>query len=85
MDVEQATMTIKKARGIQALYAEDEGIKSTQTNVVNNGFEVSRSTYDIACRAIGVDERSFTEREFHFLRKTSIKEMLDKHGITYAP
>lgn len=85
MDVEQATMTVKKARGIQTLYAEDEGIKRTQTNVVTNGFEVSIFTYDIACRAIGVDERSFTEREFHFLRKTTIKDMLDKHGVAYAP
>ena len=85
MDVEQATMTTKKACGIQTLYAADDGIKRTQTNVAVNGFEVSVFTYDLACRAIGVDERFFTEREFHFLRKTTIKDMLDKHGVTYAP
>jgi len=85
MDVEQATMTTKKARGIQALYVEDEGVKRTQTNVVVNGFNVSVFTYDLACRAIGVDERSLTERELHFLRKTTIKDMLEKHGVMYTP
>jgi alkylhydroperoxidase family enzyme len=85
MHVEQATMTTKKACGIQTLYAQDEGIKRTQTNVVVNGFQASVFTYDLACRAIGVDERSFTEREFHFLRKTTIKDMLDKLGVNYAP
>lgn len=85
MDVEQATATIKKACGIQTLYVQDEGIKRTQTNVVVNGFQVSVSTYDLACRAIGVDDRSFTEREVHFLRKTTIKDMLDRHGVYYVP
>lgn len=85
MHIEQRTMSTAKARGIHALQIQDSGIKRTETKVWNDGRKHFFVTYDLACEALGVDESSFTEREIHFLRETTIKDMLDKHGISYAP
>jgi hypothetical protein len=59
----------------------DEGIKPTVSYTVGDGFNIWLVRYDAACRALGVDERRLTERETHFLRKVTLREMLEKHEI----
>lgn len=84
MAIEDSTQSRKKVYGMQVGVIADEGIKPTVSYTVSDGFNVWTVRYDAACRALGVDERRLTEKESHFLRKVTLKEMLEKHGVKYA-
>lgn len=81
MAIEDGTQTRKKVYGLQVGVIGDEGIKPTVSYTVGDGFNIWLVRYDAACRALGVDERRLTERETHFLRKVTLREMLEKHEI----
>lgn len=85
MALEEATQTTKKAYGLQKGIIADKGIQTTVNYTVSDGFNVWVISYDAACRALGVDENRLSNNERHFLHKVSLKEMLTKHGIEYAP
>ncbi|MFD1710649.1 hypothetical protein FVQ98_18205 [Ottowia sp. GY511] len=84
MAIEDSTQSRKKIYGIQVGVIADEGVKPTVNDTVSDGFNVWTVRYDAACRALGIDERKLTKKEDHFLRKVTLKEMLEKHGVKYA-
>lgn len=84
MAIEDSTQSRKKVYGMQVGVIADEGIKPTVSYTVSDGFNVWTVRYDAACRALRIDERRLTEKEDHFLRKVTLKEMLEKHGVEYA-
>ena len=84
MAIEESTQSRKKVYGMQVGVIADEGIKPTVSYTVSDGFNVWTVRYDAACRALGVDERRLTEKEIQFLRKVTLKEMLEKHGVEHA-
>jgi len=85
MAVEDGTQTLKKAYGLQVGVIADEGVKPTVSYTGGHGFNLFTVRYDAACRALEVDEQLLTEKEIHFLRKVSLREILEKHGIQYDP
>ena len=85
MAVEDATQTRKKVYGIQTGIIADKGVQSTVRYTVSDGFNVWVVSYDAACRALGIDENRLSDKDRHFLYKVSLKEMLEKHGVEYAP
>jgi len=85
MAIENATQGTKELDGIQTLYVVDEGIKRTASYWVTDGWNSWAVRYDIASHALGVDERSFTEKQRKFLERATLKDMLDKHGVDYTP
>lgn len=82
MAVEESTQTRKKVYGLSVGIIADEGVKPTTSYTVSNGFYSWIVRYDAACRAIGVDEGKLTDKEFHFLRKESLKDLIKRHGIS---
>jgi len=84
MAIEDSTQSRKRVYGMQVGVIADEGIKPTVSYTVSDGFNVWTVRYDAACRALGIDEQRLTEKEDHFLRKLTLKEMLEKHGVAYA-
>ena len=83
MAVEEATQTKSKAYGIQQGVIANKGVQTLESYTVTDGFNVWVVRYDVACRALGVDEHRLTEKESNFLQKITLKEMLEKHGIKY--
>ena len=85
MVVEQATQRTRKLDGIQTLAIVDPGIDRTESYVVTNGWESWVVRYDIACRALGISERDISADQREFLSRTTLKELLDSHGVPFAP
>ena len=85
MAVENATQSVKKLYGIQQLVIADTGIKRVHSEVVVSGWQAWVVRYDIALRVLGVSERDLSERDINFLEHVSLKALLDKHAIAYAP
>lgn len=85
MVVEQATQRKRKLDGIQTLAIVDPGIDRTESYVVTNGWESWVVRYDIACRALGISERDISADQREFLSGTTLKELLESHGVPFAP
>jgi len=51
--------------------------EATQTRSTDSGFQKDMFV------KIGIDEQNLSEQECNFLFKTTLKEMLEKHGIEY--
>ena len=86
MAVEESTQTRKRIYGIKVGVVADEGVKNpTFSHDEKDGIYVRRVHADGACRAIGVEKDQLTKKEINFLYKVTLKEMLEKHGIQYAP
>jgi hypothetical protein len=85
MAIEDATQSRKTLDGIQTLRIVDEGIKRTESYWANDGWAVWEVRYDIATHALGVNQRDLSDKQRQFLERASLKELLDGHGIAYAP
>jgi hypothetical protein len=85
MAIENATQSTKRLDGIQTLSVVDEGIKRTESYWATDGWVSWVVRYDIATRALGISERDITVKQRQFLERATLKDMLDKHGVKYAP
>ena len=85
MAVANATQSRKKLDGIQKLAVVDEGIKRTESYWATDGWTSWVVRYDIGARALKINARELTKKQLHFLEQVSLKDMLDKHGVNYAP
>jgi len=83
--VEDATQSRKKLKGIQTLYVVDEGIKRIESYWAGDGWNLWEIRYDIASHALGVNRRDLTEKQKKFLEKVSLIDLLEAHGVQYAP
>jgi hypothetical protein len=81
MTIEDSTQSRNKVYGTHVGVIASEGVKPTVSYSVRDGVVSVR--YDAACRALGIDERRLSEKEANFLRRVTLKEMLEKHGIEY--
>jgi len=85
MAIEDATQTQSKVHGIQQGLIGDEGVKHRKEFVYIDGLGRPRvGSYDAALRAVGVDESDVNDKERHFLHKTNLKELLDKHDVPFS-
>ncbi|KMQ76907.1 hypothetical protein [Marinobacter subterrani] len=82
MAVEEETQTRVRAGGIQKGVIADQGIRTTETFLAKYGSFVKTEVVDYACKALGI--RSLSDKEFHFVHKTSLKELLEKHGVPFS-
>jgi len=85
MAVEQATQRKRKLDGIQTLTVVDPGIERTESYVVTSGWESWVVRYDIACRALGIAERDISADQREYLSRTTLKDLLESHGVPFAP
>lgn len=86
MAIEAATQSTKKLDGIQNLAIVDEGVKRTKvdrfTTFWGGSFEVR---HDIAQQALGISNKALTKNQKRFLEVITLKDMLERHGVPYAP
>lgn len=68
----------------QATYSK-AGIERDRRELVPNGEFYHVKFHDRACEALEVDSCRLSEAELRFLHKVTIKDLLDKHRVTYAP
>lgn len=85
MRIEEATGTKNRAHGLQDGYIANDGVQVIRSYTAGPAFDPVLVRYDIACRAIGANEHALTDRELKFLKHVTLKDMLDKHAISFAP
>ena len=83
MAVADATQTKSKVHGIQTGMIANKGVQTIESYVVSDGSNAWTVEFDAACRALRIGEYRLTKKERHFLQKITLKELLEKHGVTY--
>ena len=84
MAVEEATQSLKKAYGMHVGVIADEGIKRRDGAYVRREEGVGWVGYDAALRALHVNELDISEKEWSFLHRATLLQILKHHGIPYA-
>lgn len=84
MAVEENTQSRKKVYAMHVGVITDEDMNRTDNYTPSDGSNVWTVRYAAACKALGVDGYRLTEKENHFLRDVTLKEMLEKHRVEYA-
>lgn len=79
MSVEGATQSVTKAHGPGQGVVANSGVESRKLG----GSGLSVGVYDVACRALGLDEGALTEAHWRFLNRTTLRDLLVKHGIEH--
>lgn len=85
MAIEEATQTKSKVHGMQQGLIGDGGVQHRKEFVyVDRLGRTCAGSYDAALRAVGIDESHVNDKERHFLHKTNLRELLDKHQVPFS-
>ena len=84
MNIQGATQTTKNVYGIEKGLIADRGIRTTETlfYLSDTGAWTS-GVHDLACRALGINERRLSDDEQEYLHHTSLAEILEQENINY--
>lgn len=86
MMVEACTQERSKAYGIQKLIIGNPGVKPRTADYWEiSDYESGRLSYDSTGEIIGLDSRHLTKDEWSFLWATSLKQLMDDHGLSFSP
>lgn len=85
MSIEEATQTRSKADGLETGIIANKGVQAVKKySVENNRFSVSHVEFDAALNALDLREGELKENDINFLRKVTLKDILDRHKVSYA-
>ncbi len=80
----EATQTTKKAYGIEKGVIADKGIRTTEKFFyLSDTGGWNAGVHDLACRALGINERRLSDDEQEYLHHTSLTEILERDSINY--
>lgn len=85
MSIEEATQTRSKAQGLETGIIANKGVQAVKKySVENNRFSVSHVEFDAALNALDLRESELEQNDVNFLRKVTLKDILDRHKVAYA-
>lgn len=86
MLIEEATQTRSKANGLETGIIANKGVQAVKKySVENNRFSVSHVEFDAALNALDLRESELKQNDINFLRKVTLKDILNRHNVAYAP
>jgi hypothetical protein len=88
MNIEALTQSTSRVHGLQIGIISDQGIRPTtlRSYEVRGPISTFCVVEDDACLAVGVERMSLlSSKQRHFVYDMSLKDILDHHGIRYAP
>ena len=86
MSIEEATQTRSKVEGLETGIIGNKGVQAVKKySVENNRFSVSHVEFDAALNALDLRESELKQNDINFLRKVTLKDILDRHNVAYAP